>query len=107
MEMEEDLIKPMERKDNFSENTDKFAHFLGLLKARSGVGAAQFKRKAKSKNSKEISYQGRIPDWARPVAGEVLFSDEEEVRLPESYLFPYSPVPLPSIQNTLQKFVNI
>lgn len=117
-DLEEDLIAPVERDESVAELNDKFEFFRELLLKHFGAegkGKSQTRHLSRAENDskrikearKEISYRGSVPDWARPEAGEELYSSDEEVDLPETYCFPYSPVPLPSIQSTLQKFVNI
>ncbi len=112
VELEEDLISPVEREEN-PELIDKFTFYLNLLGCNSSNSRQSKTATSKHSNSsvpakvKEVSYRGRVPEWAKPVSGEELYSDTEQVLLPETYHFPYSSVPLPSIQNTLQKFVNI
>lgn len=66
-------------------------------------------KQIKSSNFPKI-YKGKIPEWAKLNPGERIFSTEEEDSdgaYAEKYLFPYTPVPLPSIQKTLKKYVGL
>ena len=108
MEKREDMMPKLAGKR--VEIVDKKTHFLRLLREH-----LESKNNAKNKSGspmhdsqEKISYfRGTIPEWAIPESDEELYSSTEEVKLPEKYSFAYKSVPLPSIQNTLQKFVNL
>lgn len=121
MELEEDSVSGKE--DCIPDIRDKVVFYQALLLAKhrkqdallrlAQAGISQRARRLKSAatTSRDISYRGTVPEWAKPRPGEPpLYSSDDAadtVRLPKAYRFSYSPVPLPSIQNTLQKFVNI
>ena len=143
MEELEDIYDPIELEDNIPEpvGKDKVEHYRQILiqyhSAINGgkcpFSAASEKNKheeqktadnnnnnnKKNENENETInkvYQGSVPKWAELVAGEKLFSSEDEedapenetrAKKPENYRFAYKSVPFPSIQKTLKKYVSL